>query len=56
MRNDCLRDPKMNPYMLKEELGCGLSYDILLAGYQNGHLRKSINNHKNAVAAMLGDC
>jgi hypothetical protein len=36
----------MNPYMLKEEISRGLSYDILLAGYQNGHLGELINNHK----------
>ena len=39
--------------MLKEELSHGLNYDILLAGYQNGHLGESINNHKNAVIATL---
>ena len=44
----------MNPYMLKEELGYGLSCDILLASCQNGHFREPINNHKNAVIAMLG--
>ena len=44
----------MNPYMLKEEIGCGLIYDIILVGYQNGHLRELINNHKNAVVSILG--
>jgi hypothetical protein len=43
----------MNPYTLKEELGRGLNYDILLASYQNGHFREPVNNHKNVVIAML---
>ena len=46
-------EPKMNPYMLREELGLGLNRDILLASYQNGHFREPINNHKNTVIAML---
>ena len=44
----------MNPYILKEDLGHGLSCDSILAGCQNGHLRELINNHKNVVIAMLG--
>ena len=43
----------MNPYTLKEDLGHGLSHDILLESYQNGHFREPINNHNNAVVAML---
>jgi hypothetical protein len=42
----------MNPYMLKEEFGCALNHDILLAGCQNGHFREPIDNYKNAVVAM----
>jgi hypothetical protein len=38
----------------KEELGSGLYYDSLLAGNQNFHLRKAINNHKNTVISPLG--
>ena len=53
IKNDCLSDPKMNPYTLKEELGYGLSRDILLVGCWNGHFREPIKNHKNAVIAML---
>ena len=45
---------QMNRYTLKEELGHGLSYDILLGGFQNVHLRKPINNQKNAVISILG--
>ena len=37
----------MNPYMLKEEIGCGLTYDI-------SHLREPIKNHKNAIVSILG--
>ena len=48
-----MREPEMNPYMLKEELGHGLNHDILLASCHNGHFREQINNHNNAVIAML---
>jgi hypothetical protein len=47
-------NPKMNPSMCKEELGGGLSYDALLAGYQNFHLRESINDHEDTSIPMLG--
>jgi len=38
----------------KEEFGSGLCCDSLLAGGQNRHLRKAINNHKNIVISPLG--
>jgi hypothetical protein len=38
----------------KEDLGSGLFYDVLLAGNQNRHLRKEINNHKIIVISPLG--
>jgi hypothetical protein len=38
----------------KEELGSGLCCDGLLAGNQNHHRRKAINNHKNTVISTLG--
>jgi hypothetical protein len=44
----------MYPYSFKEELGSGLCCDVLLAGNQNHHLRKVINNHKNTVISLLG--
>jgi hypothetical protein len=44
----------MYPDSFKEELGSGLGRDVLLAGNQNRHLRKSINNHKNTVISPLG--
>jgi len=36
----------MYPDSFKEELGNGLYRDALLAGNQDFHLRKAINNHK----------
>jgi hypothetical protein len=44
----------MYPDSFKEELGSGLCYDVLLAGNQNHHLRKAINNHKNTVISPIG--
>jgi hypothetical protein len=40
--------------MVKEDIFCGLSCNILLISYQNDHLRELINNQKNEVVAMLG--
>jgi hypothetical protein len=40
--------------MFKEELGSGICSDVLLAGSQNHHLGKVINNHKNIVTAPHG--
>jgi hypothetical protein len=39
----------MYPNLFKEDLGSGLCCDALLAGNQNRHPRKAINNHKNIV-------
>jgi hypothetical protein len=44
----------MCPDSFKEELGSGLCCDALIAGNQNRHLRKMINNHKNTVISPLG--
>jgi hypothetical protein len=44
----------MYPDSFKEEFGSGLCCDVLLAGNQNRHLRKAINNHKNTVISLLG--
>jgi hypothetical protein len=38
----------------KEYIGSGLYSDVILAGIQNFHLRKVINNHKKTVIAPLG--
>jgi hypothetical protein len=37
----------------EEDLGSGLCCDILLAGYEDGHLRKLINGHKKTVISLL---
>jgi hypothetical protein len=44
----------MDPHSFEEELGSIYRCDILLAGYEDGHLRKEINDHKCAVIALLG--
>jgi hypothetical protein len=38
----------------KEYISSDLYCDALLAGGQNRHLRKAINNHKNTVISLLG--
>lgn len=43
----------MYSYSFKEEFGSVLCYDSLLAGYQYGHLRKSIHDQKYTVITML---
>jgi hypothetical protein len=45
----------MYPDSFKEELGSGLYCDALLAGNQNLHLRKVINNHKTQSFPRLVD-
>jgi hypothetical protein len=42
----------MNPYMLKEEFGCGLNHDILLAGCQNVHFRELIVNSQALIVGL----
>jgi hypothetical protein len=44
----------MYPDLFKEELGSDLGCDVLLAGNQNLHIRKVINNNKNTVISPLG--
>jgi hypothetical protein len=46
--------PKVDPHSFEEELGSTCHCDILLAGCEDGHLRKPINNHKYAVISLLG--
>jgi hypothetical protein len=41
------------PHSFKEEFSSGFCCDILLAGHHNGHLRESVDDHKNTVIAML---
>jgi hypothetical protein len=52
--DDDLWYPKMNPHSFEEELGSICCCDSLLAGYENGHLWKSINHHKYSIIALLG--
>ena len=44
---------KVYPHSFKEEFSSGFYCDILLAGHHNGHLRESVDDHKNTVIAML---
>jgi hypothetical protein len=44
----------MNPKMFKEHLSSGLNGGTLLSCYQDGHLRKPINDHKYTIITMLG--
>jgi hypothetical protein len=41
------------PHSFKEEFSSGFCYDILLAGHHNGHLRESVDDHKNTIISML---
>jgi hypothetical protein len=54
VRDDGLWYPKLDPNSFEEELGSIYRSDILLTGYEDGHLRKSINDHKHGVISMLG--
>jgi hypothetical protein len=54
MRDDGLWYPKMDPHSFEEDLGSICFCDILLAGCEDGHLSKLINDHKYAVIALLG--
>jgi hypothetical protein len=44
----------MESHLLKEELGSICHCDVLLVGYEDGHLRKPINEHKYTTISMLG--
>jgi hypothetical protein len=44
----------MDPHLFEEELGSICRCDALLAGCDNGHLRKPINQHKYKIISMLG--
>jgi hypothetical protein len=52
--DDGLWYPKVNPNSFEEELGSICRCEILLTGCEDGHLQKSINDHKHAVISMLG--
>jgi hypothetical protein len=44
----------MDPHSFEEELGSIFHCDSLLAGCEDGHLRKPINYHKYTIIALLG--
>jgi hypothetical protein len=54
IRDDGLWYPKVNPNSFEEEIGSICRCDILLTGCEDGHLRKSINDHKYIVISVLG--
>jgi hypothetical protein len=54
VEDDRLWYPKMDPHSFKEELGGICLCDVLLAGYEDDHLQKSINYHKYTIIALLG--
>jgi hypothetical protein len=41
------------PHSFKEEFSNGFCCDILLTDHHNGHLRESVDDHKNIVIAIL---
>jgi hypothetical protein len=54
VEDDGLWYPKVDPHLFKEEIGSIYHCDILLEGCEDGHLRKSINDHKYTVISLLG--
>jgi hypothetical protein len=46
--------PKVDPHSFEEYIGNTFCCDILLAGCEDGHLQKSINDHKYRVISFLG--
>jgi hypothetical protein len=44
----------MDPHLFEEELGSIYHCDIILAGYEDGHPQKPINDHKYTVTSLLG--
>jgi hypothetical protein len=52
--DDGLWYPKVDPNSFEEDLGSICHYDILLIGYEDGHLRKLINDHKHTIIFVLG--
>jgi hypothetical protein len=45
--------PKCTHTHSKKSLAVAFCCDTLLAGHHNGHLRESVDDHKNTVIAML---
>jgi hypothetical protein len=54
VEDDGLWYPKVDPNSFEEELGSLCRSDILLTSCEDGHLRKTINDHKHTIIFMLG--
>jgi hypothetical protein len=54
VKDDGLWYPKVILNSFEEELGSIDHYEILLTGCEDGHPKKSINDHKHAVISVLG--
>jgi hypothetical protein len=54
IRDDGPWYPKMEPHSFEEDIGSICHCDILLAGYEDGHLQKPINGHKYTIISLLG--
>jgi hypothetical protein len=54
IRDDGLWYPKLNPHSFEEEISSIRCCEILLTFCADGHLRKSINDHKQTVISFLG--
>jgi hypothetical protein len=54
VKDDGLWYPKIDPHSFEEELGSICHCDVLLVGCEDGHLRKSINDHKYTIIVVLG--
>jgi hypothetical protein len=46
--------PKMDPHSFEEEIGSIYHCDVLLAGCEDVHLRKLINDNKYTIIVVLG--
>ena len=54
VEDDGLWYPKVDPNSFEEKIGSLYCCDILLTGYEDGHLRKLIKYHKNIIISLLG--
>jgi hypothetical protein len=54
IKDDGLWYPKVDPHSFKEDIGSIYRCDTLLIGYEDGLLRKPINDHEHAVIYLIG--
>jgi hypothetical protein len=54
VKYDGLWYPKVDPHSFEKYLGSICQYDIILAGCEDGHPWKLINDHKYAIISLLG--